>query len=98
MSFSGVFKLWDLYVGAFLRVYPLRSRILSSFFFCGRKIWRGKLVNWMEKASFKKIQRLLEIFERERHHEILLNEKILHELNLSPSPYINPVIPCLFPT
>ena len=55
-------------------------------------------MNWMEKASFKKIQRLLEIFERERHHEILLNAKILHELNLSPSPYINPVIPCLFPT
>ena len=28
MSFIGVFKLWDLYVGAFLRVYPLRSCIL----------------------------------------------------------------------
>ena len=28
MSFPDVFKLWDLYVGAFLRVYPLRSCIL----------------------------------------------------------------------
>ena len=55
-------------------------------------------MNWMEKASFKKIQRLLEIFEREWHHKILLNAKILRELNLSPSPYINPVIPRLFPT
>ena len=28
MSFSGVYKLWDLYVNAFLRVYPSRSGIL----------------------------------------------------------------------
>ena len=28
MSFPGVFKLWDLYVGAFLHVYHLHSCIL----------------------------------------------------------------------
>ena len=28
MSFPCVFKLWDLYVGAYLLVYPLHSRIL----------------------------------------------------------------------
>ena len=33
MSFPGVFKLWDLYVSAFLRVYPLRSRILLIYIF-----------------------------------------------------------------
>ena len=91
MSFPGVFKLWDLYVGAFLRVYPLRSSIY--IFFCGGKSRRGKLVNWVEKASFKKIQRLLEISEWERHHEILLTVKNLRELSRSPSPYIIPVIP-----
>ena len=51
----------------------------------------------MEKARFKKIQRLLEIFEREWHHEILLTTKNLRELSRSPSPYIIPVIPCPFP-
>ena len=51
MSFPGVFKLWDLYVGA-----SLRSRILLLYtFFCAGKNRRGKLVNWVEKASFKKI-------------------------------------------
>ena len=62
MSFPSAFKLWDLYVGAFLHVYPLRSCILFLFlFFCARKSRRGKLVNWVEKANFKKIQKLLEI-------------------------------------
>ena len=47
----------------------------------------------MEKTSFKKIQKLLEISERERHHEILLNARNFSELSHSPSPYIIPVIP-----
>ena len=50
----------------------------------------------MEKASFKKIQRLLEISEWERHHEILLTAKNLHELSRSSSSYIIPFIPCPF--
>ena len=61
-------------------------------FFCAGKSRRGKLVNWVEKASFKKIQRLLEISEWERHHEILLTTKNLRELSCNPSPYIIPVI------
>ena len=52
----------------------------------------------MEKASFKKIQKLLEISERERHHEILLIARNLCELSRSPSPYIIPVIPRPLPT
>ena len=92
MSFPGMFKLWDLYVGAFLRVYPLHSLILLLYFFFVGKSRRGKLVNWVEKASFKKIQRLLEIFEWERHHEMLLFSKNLLELSHSPSPSIIPVI------
>ena len=46
----------------------------------------------MEKAGFKKIQKLLEISEWERHHEILLTVKNLHELSRNPSPYTLPVI------
>ena len=51
----------------------------------------------MEKAGFKKIQKLLEIFERERHHEILLTMKNLHELSRNPSPYTLLVIPYSLP-
>ena len=93
MSFPGVFKWWDLYVGAFLQVYPLHSHILLLYisFFVQGKV--GKLVNWVEKASFKKIQRLLEISEQEQHHEILLIAKNLHELSRIPFLYIIPVIP-----
>ena len=52
----------------------------------------------MEKGSFKNIQKLLEISERERHHEILLTERNLRELSRSPSPYIISVIPRPLPT
>ena len=50
-------------------------------------------MNWVEKDSFKKIQKLLEISEWERHHEILLTVRNLHELSRRPYPYILPVIP-----
>ena len=33
MSFPSVFKLWDMYVGAYLHLYPLRSRILLLYIF-----------------------------------------------------------------
>ena len=52
----------------------------------------------MEKAGFKNIQKLLEISERERHHEILLTVRNLRELSRNPSPYILPVIPRPLPT
>ena len=41
----------------------------------------------MERASFLKIQRLLEIFEQEWHHEVLLTMKNLHDLSRLLSPY-----------
>ena len=47
----------------------------------------------MEKAGFKKIKKLLEISEREWHHEILLTARNLRELTRIPSPYIIAVIP-----
>ena len=55
-------------------------------------------MNWVEKASFKKIQKLLEISKRKRHHEILLTVRNLCELSRSPYPYILPVIPRPLPT
>ena len=52
----------------------------------------------MEKVGFKKIQKLLEISELERHHKILLTMKNLRELSRNPSPYTLPVIPHPLPT
>ena len=51
----------------------------------------------MEKAGFGKIQKLLEISEWERHHEIILTVKNLLELSRNPSLYTLPVIPHPFP-
>ena len=59
---------------------------------------KGKLVNWVEKASFEKIRRLLEIFERERHHEVFLTLKNLGDLIRNPTPYNVPVILRPLPT
>ena len=50
-------------------------------------------MHWEEKASFTKIWRLLEISEQERHHEVLLTVKNLHDLSRHPSPYNVLIIP-----
>ena len=71
-------------------MFVLRILLINTF---ARKGRRCRLVNWVEKAGFKKIQKLLEISERERHHEILLTVKNLRELSCNPSPYTLPVIP-----
>ena len=65
---------------------------------CTGKNQRGKLVHWVERASFAKIRRLLEISEQERHHEVLLTVKNLHDLSRHPSPYNVPIIPRPLPS
>ena len=50
-------------LGFILRcMFALHILLINTFV---GKIRRGKLVNWVEKGGFKKIQKLLEIFERE---------------------------------
>ena len=51
----------------------------------------------VENARLDHICWLLEIIERERHHELLFSMKNLQELGANPSPYIVPVLPCPFP-
>ena len=58
----------------------------------------GKLVHWVERASFAKICRLLEILEQERHHEVLLTVKNLHDLRRHPLPHSVPIIPRPLPS
>ena len=55
-------------------------------------------MHWVERASFVKISRLLEIFEQGRHHEALLTVKNLHDLSRHPSPYSVPIIPRPLPS
>ena len=57
------------------------------------KAWRGRLVNWVEKSSFEKIRRLLEVFERERHCKILLTPENIYVVRHNPTPYNLLVIP-----
>ena len=56
------------------------------------------MVNKVEKARLDRIYLLLEIIERERHHELLLSIKKLQELGASPSPYIVSILPCPLPS
>ena len=57
------------------------------------KAWRGRLVNWVEKSSFEKIRRLLEVSERERHCKVLLTPENISSVRHNSAPYNLPVIP-----
>ena len=52
----------------------------------------------MERASFEKISRLLEISKQKWHHDVLLTIKNLHDLNHHLSPYNIPIIPRSLPS
>ena len=52
----------------------------------------------MERTNFAKICRLLEISDQERHHEVLLTVKNLHDLSCHLSPYNIPIIPRPLPS
>ena len=43
------------------------------------KGWKGRLVDWVEKASFERISRQLEVSERESPYKVLLTLKNLAE-------------------
>ena len=57
------------------------------------KAWRGRLVNWVKKSSFKKIRWLLEVSERERHYKVLLTLENISVVRHNLAPYNLPVIP-----
>ena len=62
------------------------------------KAWRGRLVNWVEKPSFEKIRRLLEVSERERHYNVLLTLENISAVRHNPAPYTIPIIPRPLPS
>ena len=77
--------------GAYLLVYFSYAHLCTCvsllWVVCAGKSRKGKLVHWVERASFRKIQRFLEISEQEQHHEVLLTVKNLHDLSRHPTPY-----------
>ena len=52
----------------------------------------------MEKSSFEKIRRLLEVSERERYCKVLLTLENISAMRHNPAPYNLPVIPRPFPS
>ena len=74
----------------FFKISHIINWPISSNFVGKRR--RGRLVNWVEKASLERIRRLLKITKVERNHELLLFVKNLGELGASPYHYIFPVI------
>ena len=62
------------------------------------KAWQGRLVNWVEKPSFEKIRRLLEVSERELHYKVLLTLENISVVRHNPTPYTLPVIPRPLPS
>ena len=56
------------------------------------------MVHWVEKASLDKIRRLLEIFEHERHYEVLLTPKNLVDVRRNSASYSLPIIPRPLPS
>ena len=61
------------------------------------KAWRERLVNWVEKSSFERIRRLLEVYEQERHCKVLLTPENISAVRHNPTPYNLLVIPRTLP-
>ena len=55
-------------------------------------------MKWVEKSSFEKIRRLLEIFELERQLQVLLTRQNISAVRNHPEPYTLPVIPRPLPS
>ena len=58
---------------------------------------RKHLVEWMEKASFTRLNKLFEIDTSKRAYKVFLSDKNLLALIDNPKPFIIPVFPCLAP-
>ena len=58
---------------------------------------RGKLVEWVEKASFDRLNRLFEIAADERSCETLLSAQNLCSVTQEPQPYVLNILPRRLP-
>ncbi|RVW34462.1 hypothetical protein CK203_081377 [Vitis vinifera] len=58
---------------------------------------RGKLVEWVEKASFDRLNRLFEIVAAERSCDMLLSAQNLRSVMKEPQPYVLNILPRRLP-
>ena len=58
---------------------------------------RGRLVEWVEKASFNRLNMLFEITSIERHYQTLLSARNLLAVIQEPHPYIVNIFPRRLP-
>ncbi|RVW34135.1 hypothetical protein CK203_084325 [Vitis vinifera] len=58
---------------------------------------KGWAKEWMEKASFTRLNKLFEIDTSKRAYKVFLSDKNLLALIDNPKPFIIPVFPCLAP-
>ncbi|RVX15456.1 hypothetical protein CK203_009050 [Vitis vinifera] len=58
---------------------------------------RGKLVEWVEKTSFDRLNRLFEIAAAERSCETLLSTQNLRSVTQEPQPYVLNILPRRLP-
>lgn len=65
--------------------------------FCANNDQRGRLVEWVEKASFDRLNKLFEISSLEQDHQTLLSAWNLLEVVQELWPYMLPIIPRLLP-
>ena len=84
--------------GSSLSAYIPTLCCISCWFIHAGKAWGGRLVKWVEKSSIEKIRRLLEIFERELHCEVLLTLENIYAVIRNPAPYTLLAIPRPLPS
>ena len=58
---------------------------------------RGCVVEWVEKASFDRLNKLFEITTVERHHQTLLTARNLLVVVREPQSYITNILPKRLP-
>ena len=58
---------------------------------------RGRLVEWVEKASFDRLNKLFEITAIERHYQTLLSTRNLLAVVREPQPYVVNILPRRLP-
>ena len=58
---------------------------------------RGCVVEWVEKASFSRLNKLFEITAAERHHETLLTAQNLLAVVWEPQAYVINILPRKLP-
>ena len=56
---------------------------------------RGHLVEWVEKSSFARLNKLFEINQSEQNHSVLLIEKNLRVVLAQAKPFVIPFLPWL---